>query len=318
MSMTRRDLLAGAAAAGAWAVGSMVQSASAAEPGSPAGHSPRRQAVLKISAQEGVIPGESLAEKLDRMEAWGIEGLEVGGRGLPARVDELRKALQGRNVKISAICAGFEGWLIASDPQVREKAFNSMKEILTAAGALGSTGLIIVPAFNHQESLPHREARVLLTGFQRADKPRPEEPPLLARLGDHAAACGTRILLEPLNREECYFLRTVADGASMCRDLNHPGIAVMGDFWHMTWEETNDMGAFLSAGDWLHHVHIASRRTRNTPGEDGEADNYVLGFKGLKAIGYQDYISFECGAKGDREVVVPAAVKLIRDQWAQA
>ncbi len=318
MSMTRRDLLAGAAAAGVLAAGSPKQAEAAGNAGIPALPRPPREAVLRISAQEGVVPGKSLAEKLDRMEAWGIEGLEVGGRGLPGRVDELKKALQGRKVRISAICAGFEGWIIASDPQVREKAFNSMKEILTAAGALGSTGLIIVPAFNGQESLPHREARVLLTGFQRADKPRPETPPLLAQLGDHAAACGTRILLEPLNREECYFLRTVADGASMCRDLSNQGIAVMGDFWHMTWEETSDMGAFLSGGDWLHHVHIASRRTRNTPGEDGEADNYVLGFKGLKAIGYQDFVSFECGARGDREKVVPAAVKLIRDQWAEA
>ena len=72
MGMTRRDLLAGAAAAGVAAAGVTKQATAAENAGSPALPSPPRQAVLKISAQEPVIPGASLAEKLDRMEAWGI------------------------------------------------------------------------------------------------------------------------------------------------------------------------------------------------------------------------------------------------------
>ena len=63
---------------------------------------------------------------------------------------------------------------------------------------------------------------------------------------------------------------------------------------------------------------IGVRKSRKMPGEDGDADNYVLGFKGLKWIGYQGYVSLECGCKGDRNVAVPAAVKLLRDQWARA
>jgi sugar phosphate isomerase/epimerase len=92
----------------------------------------------------------------------------------------------------------------------------------------------------------------------------------------------------------------------------------MGDFWHMTKEETSDMGAFISAGKYLRHVHLASRRTRKMPGDDGAADNYVDGLRGLKAIGYQDYISLECGSKGDSKVSIPIAAKLMRDQWEQA
>jgi len=77
-------------------------------------------------------------------------------------------------------------------------------------------------------------------------------------------------------------------------------------------------GAFISAGDFLHHVHIASRERRKMPGEDGAADNYIDGFRGLKEIGYQDYISFECGSVGDKKETLPAAVKLIREQWKKA
>ncbi|MEL7587340.1 MAG: TIM barrel protein [Prolixibacteraceae bacterium] len=264
-----------------------------------------KTASLKISCQEGVAPGESLNEKLDFMESLGIVGLEPGGRDLGKRVEEIQKALQNRNIKVSAICAGFEGWLIAEDPAIRKQCMDSMKSILEAAGALGSTGLIFVPAFNRQVSLPHKEARELLV----------EE---MKELAEFALQHKTRILLEPLNRKECHFCRQVADGAAIVRDVASPGAAVMGDFWHMTWEETSDRGAFISAGDYLHHVHIASRERRKMPGEDGKSDLYIDGFRGLKEIGYQDYISFECGSVGDKKETLPAAVKLIRDQWKKA
>ena len=256
---------------------------------------------LRLSCQEGVAPGKSLAEKLDFMEEMGFEGIEPGGDGLARRVEEFQKALQGRKIKVSAICAGFKGVIISEQEQVRKEAVDSMKEILTAAGAIGSTGLIIVPAFHGQTKLGHQESRELLVK-------------LLPELGDHAQKAGTRILLEPLNRRECHFLRQVPDAAAICRDVNNPGIAVMGDFWHMTWEETSDTAAFLSAAKYLHHVHMASRKSRNMPGED-EGDNYVDGFRGLKLIGYQDFVSFECGCKGDRKKSLATAVKLLREQW---
>ena len=179
-----------------------------------------------------------------------------------------------------------------------------MKEILTAAGALGSTGMVMVPAFHNQTKLGHQESRELLVK-------------LLPELGDHAHKAGTRLLLEPLNRRECHFIRQVADGAAICRDVNNPGIALMGDFWHMTWEETSDMAAFIAGGKYIHHVHMASRKERKMPGED-EGDNYVEGFRGLKLIGYQDFVSLECGCKGDRAKAIPAAAKLLREQWEMA
>jgi sugar phosphate isomerase/epimerase len=261
--------------------------------------------ILKISCQEGVAPGKELVEKLDFIESLGIVGIEFWGGGLEKRVTEIQKALQGRNIKVSATCAGFEGWLIAEDPVIQKKCMDSMKVIIGAAGELGSTGVIFVPAFNNQKSLPDKEARKLLLGQMK-------------ELGDYALQNKTRILLEPLNREECYFCRQVADGAAIVRDVKSEGAAVMGDFWHMTWEETNDRAAFLAAGDYLHHVHIASRKRRKMPGEDGEADNYINGFRGLKEINYQDFVSFECGSVGDPKITLPAAIKLMNEQWAKA
>ena len=167
-------------------------------------------------------------------------------------MDEIKKAMKGRPLKVSAICAGFEGWLIARDPKIRKQCMDSMKEILTAAGELGSVGMIMVPSFNRQDeqgSLPPKDARILMVPYTWWTERKEDGPKmLLQELGDHAVKAGTTVILEPLNRKECYFLRQLADAAAICRDANNPGVAMMGDFWHMTWEETCDMGAFLSAG----------------------------------------------------------------------
>lgn len=263
---------------------------------------------LRISFQEWTAPGKTLEERFDYMEANGIVGFEPGGGGLAGRVNELQQLMRGRNIKISAICAGFSGFILAEDPAVKKEFDASMRDIIAAAGELGSTGVIMVPAFNGQKpAKPHTmETREFLVNE-------------LKELGDYAQKHNTTVILEPLNRREAFYLRQVADAASICRDVDNAGVTCMGDFWHMKFEEVSQYGAFYDADKYLQHVHIASLGTRNMPGEDGEVDNYVAGFRALKETGYPHYVSFECGCKGGNpEVAVPAALQLMRDQWEQA
>ena len=267
----------------------------------------KKDTPLHLSFQYGTGPGETLAEKFDYMESLGIEGFEPGGQYLLSHFDEIGQNLRGRNIKVSAICAGFRGFILAEDPAVKAEFDTSMREIVEAAGRIGSVGVIMVPAFNGQKPcLPHtQETRDYLCGQ-------------LHDLGEYALKCGTTVILEPLNRQECFYLRLVADAAAICRDARSEGVKCMGDFWHMK-EETSDYAAFHAAGrQYLRHVHIASRGDRKMPGEHPDADRYVDGFRALKEIGYEGYVSFECGCGGDRAVLVPAAVQLLRDQWAEA
>ena len=261
---------------------------------------------LRLSFQEGTAPGESLNEKFDYMEKLGIVGFEPHGKQLLKRAEEFRQALSGRNIKVSAICAGFDGFILAEDPAVKASFDSSMRELIAAAGEIGSTGVIMVPAFNAQKPCrPHTmETRDYLC----------EQ---LHELGEYALKHNTTVILEPLNRKEAFYLRLVSDAAAICRDADSEGVRCMGDFWHMQ-EETSDYAAFISAGKYLQHVHVASRGQRRMPGEDGQLDNYIDGMRALKELDYQNYISFECGTAADRNVVVPAAVELLRSQWEQA
>ena len=262
---------------------------------------------LKLSFQTGIALGDTYDAKLDYIESLGIAGYEPGGQELVKNYDAIDKALKGRNVKVSAICAGFRGFILAENPAEKAEFDNSMREIIDAAGSIGSTGVIMVPAFNRQQPCkPHTaETREYLC----------EQ---LHELGEYALSKGTAVILEPLNRGEAFYMRLVADAAAICRDSESEGVKCMGDFWHMK-EETSDYGALMSAGKkYLRHVHIASRGRRVTPGEDGEKDNYIDGFRAMKEIGYDYYLSFECGCAGDRVQANEAAVALLRSQWEQA
>ena len=320
MSVNRREFLAGTAAAGlgvALASEGRAAEAPAAKP----------EARLRISCQEGFIPGKSLEEKLDKLEQWSIDGLEIGGA--MGREESLPKALEGRRVKVSAVCMGaLGGKLVCPDAEERKKAAENFKRQLTAAGAVKSTGCIYVPCFNGEQKLPNKEVRKILLD-------------MIPEIGEHAKQAGTRVLLEPLNRGEAYFLRQLADAAAICRDAKSEGVCMMGDFYHMSREETNNMAAFVAAGKYLHHIHLASY-SRVLPGQDaGEPlpeappmgltfvhegsmakspDRYTFieGFRGLKIIGYHDFMSFECGCRGNKEEEVPKCTAFLREQWEMA
>jgi len=293
--MERRDILKGSLAA--VGIGALGAAPARAE---KAAKIPK--AKLRICSREGCIPGKTLKEKVDRLQKWGAAAVELNGGNLAGRKKEITDALKGTTIKVGAVCGGYSGVLISPDKTERDKVISTLKETLTAAAEWGAAGVIAVPAFNHHKQLIGKEARAALVET-------------LKPICEHAAKVGTHVLLEPLNRKEAYFLRQLADAASICRDVGSPGAGMMGDFYHMYFEETSDQGAFMSAGKYLHHVHLGSIK-RKLPGQD--ARSFVDGFRGLKRIGYRGAISLECGCIGKKEVEIPKSFRFLEKQWAEA
>ncbi len=276
-------------------------------------HPPAQPAELHIGCQQMLVPGKSFEERYDFLEANGYDRVEINGgkwEWLAENADAMAAAIKGRKLRFSVTCIGARGNSGMADPIERRAVIDTTKSIVESAGKLGAVGVIMCPA-RKQIDLPFPELR------ERFLKE------ILPEILTHAEKCGTCIILEPLNRNETMFLRQVADGAAIARDAASPAIGVMGDFWHMTFEETSDTGAFISAGASLKHVHIASRKNRKIPGTDGDADNYVDGFKGLKLIGYRGAVSIEAGYPKDtpddaKRKLLAQASALIRRQWDEA
>jgi sugar phosphate isomerase/epimerase len=287
--------------------------ARAAQNGMPVLNVPVPPAELHLGCQQMLVPGKTFEERYDFLEANGYDRVEINGGKwdwLAANADAMAAAIKGRKLRFCVTCIGARGNAGMADPAERRAVIDTTKSIVESAGKLGAVGVIMCPA-RKQIDLPFPELRERFLNE------------ILPEILAHAEKCGTSIVLEPLNRGETMFLRQVADGAAIARDAKSPAIGVMGDFWHMTSEETSDMGAFISAGMFLKHVHIASRKTRKIPGVDREADTYVDGFKGLKLIGYRGAVSIEAGYPKDtsddqKKHLLAQAATLMRTQWDQA
>jgi sugar phosphate isomerase/epimerase len=312
--MKRRSFLKGSAVAGV----TTICGAGCSSRGG-AGHvkleAPEKPAQLNLCLQWGKIPGSEINEKLDFLEENGFKAVEIYSGQWPVdNCDAMIEAMKGRDLFISTAC-GPSNFAYA-EAEKRNAEVEKFLPVLEALGRMNAVGLIICPA-RSRLGLGHKELRhdfVTNTG---------------KRLAEHAHKHGTSIVLEPLRRNETPFLRQVADGATIARDIG-PGCTVMGDFWHMGLEETSFMGAFISGGDLLTHVHIAGLKQRIIPGVYPEADNYVDGFKGLKMIGYRGAVSYEGGwpknpadpkkglSEGDRIQLIRNMVKMLNEQWDMA
>ncbi len=259
---------------------------------------------LKLSFQDGIAPGKNPEERFDFMEEHGIEGFEPKGTDILNNTGKIQNLLRYRNIKISAVKSGYRGFLFSSDHSVRNKHGNIIREMIAAAGELKATGVIIIPG----------TGKKVPGNFKKSDffKYSLEE---LSTLAEYATKHDTTIILKPVNRKESSFINTIAQTAEICRSVNLKGLRCMGDFWHMTLEETSDMDAIISGGEFLNHFHIASRKSRFLPGTDGYDDDYTEAFRGLKKINYRGYISLVCGISGDRNLTVPSSVSLIESQW---
>ncbi len=112
----------------------------------------------------------------------------------------------------------------------------------------------------------------------------------MRQVAEHAGQCGVKLGLEYLNRFECYFLNTAADGARFCRDVAHPSCQMMYDTFHSHIEEKNTPQAIRALKGCLSHVHI-SENDRSTPGQGNV--RWKENFDTLHEIGYDNLMVVE-------------------------
>lgn len=137
---------------------------------------------------------------------------------------------------------------------------------------------------------------------------------LLRRLGPLAREQGVVVAVEPLRREECNFINTVAEGAAIVREVDDPGVRLLADIYHMLCEDEGP-GSIVAAGPLLAHCHVAEEDGRSAPGVHGE--DFTPYLKALRKIGYAGGISIECRWT-DLAEELPVAVKTLKAQIARA
>ena len=260
---------------------------------------------MKLACQDSMVLGGGFDEKFDKIEKYGFEGVELWGEQLldDETVAKLERALDGRSLKVSTICAGYRGCLLESDREQRELAVSDVKRLLDVGGRIGAVGLITVPIFGPPKvpDLSPMSSAVKLELDLLVE--------ICKELGEHAERAGTLVLLEPLNRYETHLLNRLEQACEVCERVNMPGVEMMADFFHMNIEDADMPAAIIGAKEHLRHIHLADS-TRLLPGY-GHTD-FSAGFAALKQIGYEWFMSLECGIPGKEEEDLPRCVEYLK------
>jgi len=267
------------------------------------GSAQRRDSIIKIATRENIVPGRDAAERFHKAAQMGFEGIDLGWRDdMWERVSEVKAASQASGLPISSVSCGPHN-LLALTPDERAQCVDRMVRLLELAEDLGAIGSVCVPV------RPPVRFPDLSPAYSVHDLVARLSIEMLHEVLRRTQGLEALILLEPLNRYESYYLRTLADGVELAQMVGDPRVAIVADFFHMSLEEVDIAASIRSARKWICHVHLGDSN-RLLPGQ-GHTD-FVSGFAALRETGYDGFMALECGVGGDPDTELPRSVRLMR------
>lgn len=106
---------------------------------------------------------------------------------------------------------------------------------------------------------------------------------------------GMVIGIEALRRPETNIVNSVAEALKLAREVAHPKIRIIVDFYHLAFEN-EDAAVMLDGRDMIVHLQIADPRERAFPTSEADDPRYAAFFRNLRRIGYQGRISIEANS----------------------
>lgn len=128
---------------------------------------------------------------------------------------------------------------------------------------------------------------------------------VLTVCGEAAEHHGMKIVVEPLSRNECNYIHTVAEGAAAAHMANHPAVGVLVDFYHHA-KNGDDLDSLPQYADLLYHAHYARLSDRGVPQEEDRGQLLRLA-ELLKHCPGVERISLECSWGADFDAAVRSA-----------
>lgn len=251
---------------------------------------------MKLATQDKPFFPASLPEKFRTVRSLGFDGFEIDGSVLVEQFHEVKSASASAQLPVVTACGGYRGWIGDFEQERRKQAVEDIGEILKRVSELGGTGIVVPAAWGmFSKRLPP------MTPPRTESEDREVLLESLVRLDRAAAATGTYIYLEPLNRYEDHMLNRLSDAVQLIQAGSFSRVRVTADFYHMNIEEPKIDQSIVEAGPYIGHVHLADSH-RFQPG-DGHLD-FRSGFEALRQVGYEGWMAFECRVTGEPEMDV--------------
>ena len=173
-----------------------------------------------------------------------------------------------------------------------ETAFHRAEQVGIGIIVFGSGGARRVP-----EGYPMEQA---MDDFSR----------LLSRLAPIAQRHGVTLVVEPLNKAECNFINSLAEGAEAVERANHPNVQLLADYYHML-RENEPASEVVRFGKVIKHAHVAELAGRAFPGKSRE--DFRPFFQALAQANYTGKVAIEC-TWGDISLELESSARYLREQ----
>lgn len=270
---------------------------------------------IKIACTNCMVPGDSLAEKADKVRRWGFDAMAIQIHDhlrSDAMVEEVLSLEEKTGVAVCefSFVGGNFSRHMDSDPAVKNDAiryfFDSI-EVCRKIGALTAIGFEYRP----RDPLPLFDC-----GGPMSEEDEREFLRILALVAAKANSEGVEFALEAINRYETRHVNTLAG----CREMidkvaKECRVGIIADTFHMAIEERNMADSVRASAGYISEVHLGENN-RQLPGH-GAVDWRSL-FRALKEIAFSGYATLECGVPGDPAVLLPQCAALLRKTIAEA
>jgi hydroxypyruvate isomerase len=231
--------------------------------------------------------GYHAVELVDEYEKWSPEGF----RRASAKLRSL-------GIVVDAM-AGV--WTGIANPQARDKFLADLTKLVPVAEQLECPAIIVLSGDRVEGLSREAHHQSCIESLKRA-----------AEIADKR---NLTLLLENIDQEENpkYYLTSVAEGFEIIREVNHPRVKFLYDFYHEQISEGNLIEKLEKNIAQVGLIHVADVPGRHEPGT-GEI-NYATIYRELAQLNYRGYVAMEFEPSGDpvtslrtaREVAIRAA-----------
>jgi D-psicose/D-tagatose/L-ribulose 3-epimerase len=192
---------------------------------------------------------------------------------------------------------------ISPDAAVREAAVERLCWTIDMVAALGGESICG----------PFHSPLAVFSGHGPTADEKKRAVEVLRKAAEYAQQAKVTLVIEYLNRFECYFLTTAAEARALVQQVDHPNFRTMFDTFHANIEEKSSAQAIRTLAGSCVHVHI-SENDRGTPGTGHVAWDEV--FRTLREVNYDGWLTIE--AFGRALPALAAATRVWRDLFPSA
>lgn len=156
----------------------------------------------------------------ERAAALGIDGIEVDGADLEARVPDIDAAAAQTGIRVAAVHFGWQGAILSPDVAERERALKLLRSNIACAVDLNALGVVWVPHYG--ANIMPDLSPWMSPGQMQAEMLHQH----LRTLSDFSHALGVKLFIQNAPADETAFITDLDQAGAVVKRIKHPDVLI--------------------------------------------------------------------------------------------